>query len=317
MGCIGSWVVRNLVQADVPVTIFDLSTDPRRLTLLLTSAELAHIHFVTGDITELAALERVLDENPITHIIHLAALQVPFCKADPPLGARVNVVGTVNVFEAVKKRRYINKVVYASSAAVYDVADAYPADVPVADDAPLRPNTLYGVYKQANEGTARVYWQDDQVSSIGLRPYVVYGVGRDQGLTSTPTKAMFAAAIGQPYHISYGGRCDFEYAEDVAQAFIAAALMPFQGAEVFNLTGAAVHMGEVVAAIEAAAPEMKGRITFENKPLPFPGELTGTALDHALGGLRRTPLTRGVADTIGRFRKLVATGKMKQDEMLK
>ena len=310
MGCIGSWVVRNLVQQNVAVTVFDLATDPRRLKLILSPAELARVNFVAGDITDLAALERALDEGQITHLIHLAALQVPFCKADPPLGARVNVVGTVNVFEAVKKRRHLSKVVYASSAAVYDAADAYPAGTPLAHDAPLHPNTLYGVYKQANEGTARVYWQDDRVSSIGIRPYVVYGVGRDQGLTSTPTKAMFAAAVGQPYHISYGGKCDFEYADDAAKAFIAAARAPFEGMDVFNLTGHAVHLSEIVAAIESAAPEMKGKITFEEKPLPFPEEMDGAPLERVIGAVPRTPLKDGVAETVKRFRELVAKGLM-------
>ena len=319
MGCIGAWVVRNLARdaQRAAVIVFDLSTDPRRLRLILASDELARVNFVAGDIADLAALERALDENAITHLIHLAALQVPFCKADPPLGARVNVVGTVNVFEAVKKRRHIAKVVYASSIAVYDAADAYPAGTPLPHDAPLRPNTHYGVYKQANEGTARVYWQDDRVSSLGLRPYVIYGVGRDQGLTSTPTKAMFAAAVGQPYHISYGGRCDLEYADDAARAFIAAARTPVEGADVFNLTGAAVHMREVVAAIEAAAPDVRGRITFEDKPLPFPEEADGAPLARVIGDFPRTPLAAGVADTVHRFRALVAAGQMQPGEMLK
>ena len=317
MGCIGSWVVQNLVAEGVAVTIFDLATDPRRLKLLLGPAELARVNLVAGDITHLDAVERALDENAITHLIHLAALQVPFCKADPPLGARVNVVGTVNIFEAVKKRRQINKVVYASSAAVYDAADAYPAGTPLSHDAPLHPNTLYGVYKQANEGTARVYWQDDRVSSLGLRPYVVYGVGRDQGLTSTPTKAMFAAAVGQPYHISYGGKCDFEYADDVAQAFIAAARASYEGMEVFNLTGHAVHLSEIVAAIESAAPEMQGKITFEDRPLPFPEEMDGAPLERVIGNVARTPLREAVADTVRRFRELVRAGKMGKAEMLK
>jgi nucleoside-diphosphate-sugar epimerase len=318
MGCIGSWVVRNLVTDGVAVTVFDLSSDPRRLKLILTPDQLTRVNFVAGDITDLAALERVLDENSITHLIHLAALQVPFCRADPPLGAWVNVVGTVNVFEAVKRRASrINKVVYASSAAVYDVADAYPAGTPLPHEAPLHPNTLYGVYKQANEGTARVYWQDDRVSSIGIRPYVVYGVGRDQGLTSTPTKAMFAAAVGQPYHISYGGKCDFEYADDAAKAFIAAARAPFAGMDVFNLTGHAAHMTEVVAAIEAAAPAMKGKITFEPKPLPFPEEMDGAPLEQVIGAVSRTSLTEGVAWTINRFQELVASGEMATDAMLK
>ena len=323
MGCIGAWVVRNLVREGTPrensrVVVFDLATDPKRLKLLLDPDELGRVTFVAGDIANLAALERALDENAITHVIHLAALQIPFCRADPPLGARVNVVGTVNVFEAVKKRRAarINKVVYASSVAVYDSAEAYPAGRPLAHDAHLHPNSLYGVYKQANEGTARVYWEEDQVSSLGLRPYTVYGVGRDQGLTSTPTKAMFAAAVGQPYRISYGGRNDFNYADDVARAFIAAARAPFEGADIFNLHGSAAHMREVVAAIEAAAPEARGRITFEEKPLPFPDEVDGTPLARVIGSVPSTSLAEGVAWTIHRFRELVAAGKMSRDEML-
>jgi nucleoside-diphosphate-sugar epimerase len=190
------------------------------------------------------------------------------------------------------------------------VADAYPKDTPIPHDAHLRPNTLYGVYKQANEGTARVYWQDDGVSSIGLRPYVIYGVGRDQGMTSTPTQAMLAAAAGQPYHISYGGRCDFQYADDAALAFIAAARAAFEGMDVFNLTGSVAHMREVVTAIESAAPEMRGQITFEDTPLPFPEEMDGAPLARLLDDLPRTPLKDGIAWTVNRFRELVASGQM-------
>ena len=92
LGCIGAWTVLNLLHEGVPVTVFDLATEPRRLQLLLSDDELAQVNFVAGDIADLSAFERALDDNNITHVIHLAGLQVPFCKADPPLGARVNVV---------------------------------------------------------------------------------------------------------------------------------------------------------------------------------------------------------------------------------
>jgi UDP-glucuronate 4-epimerase len=317
MGCIGSWVVRNLVSAGVGVTVFDVSADPRRLRLLLSPEALAGVRFVTGDIAEPAALERAFDENAITHVIHLAALQIPFCRADPPLGARVNVVGTVNVLEAVRRRPHITRVVYASSVAVYDSADAYPAGTPLAHDAHLHPNSLYGVYKQANEGTARVYWQENQVGSIGLRPYTVYGVGRDQGMTSTPTKAMFAAAVGQPYRISYGGVNDYNYTDDVAKVFIAAARAAYTGAGIFNVHGTAAHMTAVVTAIEQAAPEMRGRITFDEKPLALPGEVDGAPLAGVIGPLPVTPLRESVAETIQRFRQLVADGLLAPDAILK
>ena len=104
LGCIGAWTVRELVREGVAVVGFDVGRDPRRLALILSPDELARVTLVPGDITDLDSLERSLIEHDITNVIHLAALQVPFCRADPPLGARVNVVGTVNVFEAVRRR---------------------------------------------------------------------------------------------------------------------------------------------------------------------------------------------------------------------
>jgi len=310
LGCIGAWTVRNLVREGTPVVVFDLASDPRRLKLIMSDDELARVTFVTGDITDLEALERALDEHAITRVIHLAALQIPFVRANPPLGARVNVVGTVNVFEAVARRRdRIGRLVYASSAAVYDAVDAGESGV-VAHGAAGHPTTLYGVFKQANEGTARVYWQDAQVASIGLRPYIVYGPGRDQGLTSSPTKAMVAAALGKPYHIPYGGRAAYQYADDVARTFIACARAPFQGAEIFNLGGSVATMGEIVAAIEAAAPEVRGLITFDDKPLPFPEAFDAAPLEQVIGALPFTPLAQAVAATIALFRERIAAGMM-------
>ncbi len=310
LGCIGAWTVRNLVREGTPVVVFDLASDPRRLRLIMTDDELARVTFVTGDITDLEAIERALDDHAITHVIHLAALQIPFVRANPPLGARVNVVGTVNVFEAVARRRdRIGSLVYASSAAVYDAVDAGESGV-VAHGTAGHPTTLYGVFKQANEGTARVYWQDAQVASIGLRPYIVYGPSRDQGLTSSPTKAMVAAALGKPYHIPYGGRAAYQYADDVARTFISCARASFQGAEIFNLGGSVATMGEIVAAIEAAAPEVRGLITFDEKPLPFPEAFDAAPLEQVIGTLPFTPLSQAVADTIALFRERIAAGVM-------
>src|SRR5205807_3649648 len=160
------------------------------------------------------------------------------------------------------------------------------------------PTSLYGVFKQANEGTARIYWQDHRISSIGLRPATVYGPGRDQGITSAPTKAMFAAVVGQPFHIPYGGRGEFQYADDVAKAFIACARTSFEGAEIFNLHGSVAHMSELVAAIEAAVPQARGQITFSEPGFPSPEEFDAGPLVELIGPLPRTPLREGVAATV-------------------
>lgn len=311
LGCIGAWAVHNLVRQEVPVTVFDLATEPLRLQLLLSDDELAQVNFVAGDIADLPAFERALDDNEITRVIHLAGLQVPFCKADPPLGARVNVVGTANVFEAVKRRQErIGKVVYASSVAVFGAPEDYEPGAVMQDDSSLMPHTHYGVYKQANEGTAHVYWLDEGVSSIGFRPYVVYGVGRDQGITSTPTTAMLAAAANLPYHISYGGRTVFQYADDTARAFIQAARADYEGAGAFNLGGFTPDMQDVKDAIDRAAPEAADKIAFEDIQLPFPQEVDGSGLEAAIGTVAHKPLVEGVAETVALFRELIAAGKI-------
>jgi UDP-glucuronate 4-epimerase len=299
-GCIGAWVVRNLVREDVPVCIIDRDSSLHRLQLIMSPEELKKLRIENGDIADLPFVERAFREFGATNVIHLAALQLPFCKEDPPRGALVNVVGTVNVFEAAK-RVGIRKIVYASSAAVYGLADEYSPE-PLPHEASLKPRSHYGVYKQANEGNARVYWMDDGIASIGLRPYVVYGAGRDQGMTSTPTKAMLAAAQGEPYHISYGGRFGLQYADDVAKAFIKAARAAFQGAEAFNIGGKSVSMEEIVETIEAVVPSQKGTITFEDKALPFPEEMDNSQLVACLGPIPETSLRDGISETIAIFK---------------
>lgn len=306
LGCIGSWVVRNLVRQGVTVTAFDLDDNPHRMKLIMTPDERGQVTFARGDITDLESLLALVHDSGVTDIIHLAALQVPACKANPALGARVNVVGTVNVFE-VARRLGLDRVVYASSVATYGGRDDYAQSLIQPDDA-LMPKTLYGVYKQANEATARIYWSDWGVSSIGLRPYVLYGPGRDQGMTSAPTKAMLAAAAGLPYRITYGGRSGMQYTDDVANLFIQVAAAPFEGAAVFNIRGSVVDMSEVVSAIEAAEPRASGSITYDPTPLPFPDGQDDSQLSSLLGPIPYTPLHDGVAETIAAFKEALAAG---------
>jgi UDP-glucuronate 4-epimerase len=304
-GCIGTWVVRQLVAEGVQVTALDIGSDPHRWRLVMSPAEIGRAHPVHADIADLQALERVLDERAIDRVIHLAALQVPFCRADPPLGARVNVLGTVNVFEAAKRRcDRIDHVVYASSIAAYDALDSGGGGLEMTG----LPGTLYGVYKRANEGTAHLYWRDEGVASIGLRPHTVFGPGRDQGLTSAPTSAMLAAAAHLPYRVPFGGRSQLQYAPDVARAFIAAARTPTAGATVHNLAGSSVHMRDVVAAIAAAAPESAGHISFDDVLLPFPEEADARSLEGLIGRIEETPFGTAVAETVDRFRRIIADG---------
>jgi nucleoside-diphosphate-sugar epimerase len=298
-GCIGAWTLRQLIREGVEVIAADVGENDHRVRELLTADELGHLTFVRADISDPAQIEKLFAPGP-THVIHLAALQVPDCRANPVLGAQVNVVGTVALFAAAAAHGLVGPVVYASSVAAFAAADGDqgPATIPSG-----HPDTHYGVFKTANEGTARVFAIESGLSSIGLRPYVVYGPGRDHGLTSATTEAMRAAANGLEYTIPFGGRCEMQYAPDVAAAFIAAARSSFTGATVLNVPGTSVPMDEVVAAIERAVPEAAGRIGFSGSPLPFPGLLDSSEFPAVVGDVAVTPFSDGVAETIRHFRR--------------
>ena len=160
LGCLGAWTLKALLDDGEEPVGYDLGSDDSRLRIVLDHDERERVTLIQGDVTDGAALGRALDEHDITAVVHLAALQVPFCRADPALGARVNVLGTVVVFEALKARRErLPGLAYASSTAVFNASDPSPAP----ESGGTAPGTLYGVYKLANEGTARVFWQDEGV----------------------------------------------------------------------------------------------------------------------------------------------------------
>ena len=200
-GCIGSWVTRELVERGYDVWIFDLREDTHRLDLVLDPEMRSKVHFVAGDVSDPEGVRAAVERVEASHILHLAGLQTPTCRADPILGAMVNVIGTLAVFQAaVALKNQVERVVYASSAAVHGPR-AEGAKGGVGDEVRLVPLSHYGAYKVCNELNARVYWLDQGITSIGLRPWTVYGVGRDFGMTSEPIKAIKAVAVGRGYHM--------------------------------------------------------------------------------------------------------------------
>ncbi|HEV2834125.1 MAG TPA: NAD-dependent epimerase/dehydratase family protein [Pyrinomonadaceae bacterium] len=308
-GCIGSWIVKTLIErGDAPV-VFDRSDDSRRLRAIMNTEDLAGVRFLMGDITDRDAVLSALDASEAQRVIHLAGLQVPTCKADPVLGAQVNVVGTLNVFEAARETE-VKAVVYASSAAVYGFNDE---DVALDETAHCEPSTHYGVFKLTNEGNARVYFLDHGLSSAGLRPLTVYGVNRDTGLTSDPTKAMKAAVLGRPFHIRFSGATDFQYVADTAAAFIACADNPPQGAHVFNLHGETLTVDRIAHFInEESGADLA---TYGGPPIPIAPAIDDSAIRRAIGPLPSTPFKEGIRATMKQFAELRDSGSLDTSDL--
>ena len=309
-GCIGSWIVKTLVERGDEAIVFDRSDDSRRLGAIMTPDDLTRVHFICGDITDAHAVRSALRESEAQRIVHLAGLQVPSCKASPVNGALVNVVGTLNVFEAARETG-ASSVVYASSAAVYGINDD---DIALDETAHCEPSTHYGVFKLTNEGNARIYFLDHGVSSVGLRPLTVYGVNRDTGLTSDPTKAMKSAVLGRPFHIRFSGATDFQYVADTAAAFIACADKAPEGAHVFNLHGETLSVDQITEFINQQSKD--SLVTFSGPPIPIAPAINDAAIRQAIGPLPSTPYQQGIRATMKRFADLQAAGRLDTSDLL-
>jgi nucleoside-diphosphate-sugar epimerase len=271
--------------------------------------DLSHVRFITGDITDAAAVLSALSVSGAERVIHLAGLQVPTCKADPLAGALVNVAGTLNVFEGARTTG-IKSIVYASSAAVYGLNDG---DGALDETVQCEPTTHYGVFKRANEGNARVYFLDHGIDSVGLRPLTVYGVNRDTGQTSDPTKAMKSAVLGRPFHIRFAGATDFQYVADTAATFISCADKTPEGAHVFNLHGETVTVERIAKFINNHADG--DLITFGGPAIPIPAAMDDTAIRNIMTELPSTPLEVGVRETMQKFAALRDAGRLDTSDL--
>ena len=309
-GFIGAWVVKELVDRGERPFVFDIDTETGRIAALLSPEQMAAVTFLRGDITQFKDVEGAIAEHGVTHVIHLAGLQVPFCAADPIRGAMVNVVGTLNVFEVARRRRdLVKSIVYASSQAVFGPEEAY-GSAKVPEGAPLLPGTHYGVYKQCNEGNARVYYSTEGLSSVGLRPGTVYGVGRDRGMTSGPTKAIKATVVGQPYTIRFTGGMDMQYVRDTAKIFIRCAEAGLTGAKVYTLRGEAIQVNGFLGMLERILPASQTLVKAEGNSLPVAYDFDDSALHSDLPNIHCTPLEKGIGETAEIFERLKLAGTL-------
>lgn len=287
-GFIGAWTTRLLLEAGHEIRIFEQHDDRRFYDQILGEhAPESRITHMQGDIVEERDVERAVEG--CAAIVHLAGILVPYCRENPIRGAKINVLGTLNIFESAKKFG-VNGIAYASSVAVFGPTDGKTPN----------PTTQYGAYKLCNEGNARAYWIDSQIPSVGLRPFTVYGPGRETGVTAGPTIAMRHAAQGSAYTIPFTGQTGMDYVEDTAAVFARAATKTPPGAHVFSLQGVIASTDDIIGAIRTLVPN--ATIDARGPHLPFAPELDEGELRTIFAGLPQTSLAEGTAKTIAFYR---------------
>lgn len=299
-GCIGAWITKLALERGAEVVAYDIAADPWRLRLIAPDYDARRLTLVQGKIDDTAAVKALVKDHGVTHIAHMAAVLMPFCAANPVEGGLINVIGTLNVFEAARDSGRSIRITYASSSAVWGPKDAYE-DRPLTESDPLKPATHYGVFKQCNEGNARAFFAQHGISSIALRPWTVYGPGRDTGLTADPTLAMKAVAEGKPFHIRTSGRMDLQYVEDIAASFLAGLISPLEGAHVFNVAGDIVEMSQLVSLIAEVRASARELLTFGGPEVPVAYRMNDAQLREKVPGVPRTSLHDGIRKSVEFF----------------
>jgi nucleoside-diphosphate-sugar epimerase len=285
-GFLGVWIVRRLLAKGIAVRIFDMNSN-RDLMREIVGSQADDLEWHIGDISNSHDVSSAAEG--CTAAIHLAGVLVPFCHANPVRGAEINLIGTLNVFTAGLRNGFQN-IVYTSSAGVFGPGEGrFP-----------KPITHYGAFKLATEGSARAYWHDHGLPSVGFRPFIVYGPGRESGLTAAVSCACRAAAFGEAYTITYTGSAGYVYVDDVAAAVEAALFSPVRDAPVFNLAGVVASISDIVTEICHQVPGAV--IAAKGDILPFACELADDGLYDVFPALPRTTLADGLAATIAHYR---------------
>ncbi len=244
LGLVGSHIADALVEQDVDeILVLDDLSRGRRSNVDWAESN-GDVRIVQGDIRDRALVERLCDGVDV--VFHQAALRITQCAADPQLAVAVLVNGTQNVLDAAVKAR-VSKVVAASSASIYGMAERFPtpeAHHPYAND------TVYGAAKAFNEGLLRSYHAMYGLDYVVLRYFNVYGPRMDiHGVyTEVLIRWMERIASGRPPLILGDGRqtMDFVHVADVARANLLAAAADDVTDEAFNVaTGREISLKQL------------------------------------------------------------------------
>lgn len=307
LGCIGSeaakWLLKN---TDAQLMLTSRDTSPNRVARVFHGVDHSRVEVLQLDMCNEAALAKLFQEHALTHVVHMAALQTPDCNKHRDLGLQINLAGTQFLIEAMKQfGSQVERFLFASSIAVYGPRANYPSGVVpmLADPDPVN---VYGVWKLAGEQLSKIFWQDTGIPTISVRPGVLYGPGRDAGLTSTPTTAMKCVALGREYEIPFSNKQDYLFAPDVGAALGNMLTEPYDGYDAFTLPSRTVETKTMVQAIEDAARELglsaQCSISIGDETVPFICDLDYQPFMEAFPKTPHTSLEAAVKHSIEVFR---------------
>lgn len=306
-GLLGAAVAKRLVEHGERPVLLDAAPNLARLEGFAD-----RVTVVRGDVRNLHALLHVAREHRATRLLHLAYLMGPDSDADPLGATQVNVLGTLNAFEAARVLS-LERVCLASSIAVFGNDGEYPPEAfPLGEDAGrllALGIPVYSAGKLYAEVVGELYAQRYGVFLCGLRPGVVYGYGRSAAATAFSGDLISRPALGEAIRVENGDSAvSMLYVEDVADQFVA--LLSAARSKIrrrfYNTGGDRVTVREIAETVRRVLPE--ARITVVpgggRNVAGLASDLSDAELVRDIGVRRRyTPLELGVRAMIDETRR--------------
>lgn len=250
-GFIGSHLVRELVNLNQQVVVFDINPDASYIADCMDK-----ISFVYGDVADMPHLMSVIAEHKVGVIFHLAYMLVPDCNDRTGWAIKSNCTGFHNVLEAARLQK-VRRVVWASSQAVYGRADSYPPGA-VNEDVFVNPTLFYGACKLFNEHLAHYYRTAYGLDNIGFRKSVAYGLGKSRMRDYSIAHMLVENAIlGRPLEmppVDY--HANWLYVKDIVRAYLLAGQAPTPEHIIFNIGGFVHRCSEVIEILKDTFPEL-------------------------------------------------------------
>jgi UDP-glucose 4-epimerase len=311
MGVLGSMVTEELVDRGEQPVLYARHLD----RTLLGSSLLDQVEYVQGDVLELPALVHAIRRHRVTRIVHMAALLIGECQANPYRGFKVNAEGTVNVLEAARITM-LERVVYTSTKSVYGAVPppyGHPTYQPLPEDGPKNPVRVYDVTKLAGEHMALNYAATFGLDVVILRFASTFGPGKliRHGPVSWHSRLVEDAMAGLPARLPQGGDQpdDMIYHRDIAHAIVLACYASGLEDRVFNVgRGEPSTMRDFAAAIQRILPgsviEVGPGLDYYGSGIPYYSVYDIGRARKQLGFAPRFDLEAGVRDYVETMRRL-------------
>lgn len=303
-GFIGSHIIDLLIDEDCSEIVAVDNMVRGRPENLEAALARGPVRLLEGDIRDRKLMNELIKEADI--VFHQAALRITQCAEEPRTALEVMVTATFDLLESCVRHR-VEKIVAASSASIYGMADQFPTSE---SQHPYNNYTLYGAAKTFNEGLLRSFHQMYGLNYVALRYFNVYGLRMDifGVYTEVLIRWMERISAGQPPLIFGPGdqTMDFVYVEDVARANILAAKADVTD-EVFNVASQTEtslnQLADALLRVMGADSSLRPEHCPERKVNPVQRRLAATDKAYRMLGFKADiPLEKGLERLVGWWR---------------